>query len=62
MNYIEVDGELELLPGLRLLPAPGHTRGSQSSSSTEPQAQRSSPVTRQSGSTNLITPAPTGSS
>jgi N-acyl homoserine lactone hydrolase len=29
MNYIEVDGELELLPGLRLLPAPGHTRGSQ---------------------------------
>jgi N-acyl homoserine lactone hydrolase len=29
MNYVPVDGELELLPGLRLLPAPGHTRGSQ---------------------------------
>jgi N-acyl homoserine lactone hydrolase len=27
--YVPVDGELELLPGLRLLPAPGHTRGSQ---------------------------------
>lgn len=24
-----VDGELELLPGVRLVPAPGHTRGSQ---------------------------------
>ncbi|QWT25152.1 N-acyl homoserine lactonase family protein [Subtercola sp. PAMC28395] len=29
VNYIEVDGEFELLPGVRLLPAPGHTRGSQ---------------------------------
>ena len=29
MRYFPVDGELELLPGLRLLPAPGHTRGSQ---------------------------------
>ena len=29
MHYIPVDGELELLPGLRLLSAPGHTRGSQ---------------------------------
>ncbi|UFS57614.1 hypothetical protein [Subtercola endophyticus] len=29
VNYVEVDGELELLPGVRLLPAPGHTRGSQ---------------------------------
>jgi N-acyl homoserine lactone hydrolase len=29
MHYVPVDGELELLPGLRLLPAPGHTRGSQ---------------------------------
>ena len=29
MRYVPVDGELELLPGLRLLPAPGHTRGSQ---------------------------------
>lgn len=28
-QYVPVDGELELLPGLRLLPAPGHTRGSQ---------------------------------
>jgi N-acyl homoserine lactone hydrolase len=29
MQYVPVDGGLELLPGLRLLPAPGHTRGSQ---------------------------------
>ena len=27
--YVPVDGEHELLPGIRLLPAPGHTRGSQ---------------------------------
>ena len=29
MHYVPVEGELELLPGLRLLSAPGHTRGSQ---------------------------------
>ncbi|QGN32616.1 MBL fold metallo-hydrolase [Microlunatus sp. Gsoil 973] len=29
MTYVPVDGQLELLPGVRLLPAPGHTRGSQ---------------------------------
>lgn len=29
VQYFPVDGELELLPGLRLLSAPGHTRGSQ---------------------------------
>ena len=29
VNYVPVDGELELLPGIRLLPAPGHTRGTQ---------------------------------
>ena len=28
-KYVPVDGELELLPGLRLVPAPGHTRGMQ---------------------------------
>jgi N-acyl homoserine lactone hydrolase len=28
VQYVPVDGELELLPGLRLVPAPGHTRGS----------------------------------
>src|SRR5207244_5449396 len=27
VRYEPVDGELELLPGLRLVPAPGHTRG-----------------------------------
>lgn len=27
--YVPVDGALELLPGLRLVPAPGHTPGSQ---------------------------------
>jgi N-acyl homoserine lactone hydrolase len=29
IRYVPVDGELSLLPGIRLLPAPGHTRGSQ---------------------------------
>jgi N-acyl homoserine lactone hydrolase len=29
VRYEPVDGELEVLPGLRLVPAPGHTRGSQ---------------------------------
>ncbi len=29
VRYERVDGELELLPGLRLVPAPGHTRGLQ---------------------------------
>ena len=29
VRYVPVDGELEVLPGVRLLPAPGHTRGSQ---------------------------------
>ncbi|MFN8400042.1 MAG: MBL fold metallo-hydrolase [Anaerolineales bacterium] len=29
VQYMPVDGEFELLPGLRLVPAPGHTRGMQ---------------------------------
>src|SRR3954471_24992694 len=29
VEYVQVDGELELLPGLRLVPAPGHTPGMQ---------------------------------
>src|SRR5881394_3946924 len=29
VQYVPVDGELDLLPGLRLVPAPGHTRGMQ---------------------------------
>lgn len=29
VQYIPVDGAFDLLPGVRLLPAPGHTRGSQ---------------------------------
>ncbi len=29
VRYVPVDGEFELLPGLRLVPAPGHTRGTQ---------------------------------
>ncbi len=28
-RYVPVDGEVELLPGVRLVPAPGHTAGSQ---------------------------------
>jgi N-acyl homoserine lactone hydrolase len=29
VRYVPVDGELDLLPGIRLVPAPGHTPGSQ---------------------------------
>ena len=29
VEYVTVDGEFELLPGLRLVPAPGHTSGMQ---------------------------------
>ncbi len=29
LAYVPIDGEHELLPGVRLLPAPGHTPGSQ---------------------------------
>jgi N-acyl homoserine lactone hydrolase len=29
VRYVPVDGELELVPGIRLVPGPGHTRGSQ---------------------------------
>jgi N-acyl homoserine lactone hydrolase len=29
IEYVAVDGELELLPGVRLVPAPGHTPGTQ---------------------------------
>jgi N-acyl homoserine lactone hydrolase len=29
VSYVPVDGELELLPGVRLLPSPGHTPGTQ---------------------------------
>ena len=29
VQYLPIDGEVELLPGVRLVPAPGHTRGIQ---------------------------------
>jgi N-acyl homoserine lactone hydrolase len=29
VHYVTVDGALELLPGIRLVPTPGHPRGSQ---------------------------------
>ena len=29
VDYVPVDGEHELMPGIRLVPGPGHTRGSQ---------------------------------
>ena len=29
MNYVEHDGEAEILPGVRIVPAPGETRGHQ---------------------------------
>src|SRR6476469_3736565 len=32
-TYVEHEGEVELLPGIRLLPTPGHTDGTRASSS-----------------------------
>lgn len=29
VEYVAIDGEFELLPGIRVVPAPGHTRGTQ---------------------------------
>jgi N-acyl homoserine lactone hydrolase len=29
-NYVELDGEAEIVPGIRVLPTPGHTEGHQS--------------------------------
>src|SRR6266511_3760126 len=29
-NYVELEGEAEIVPGIRVLPAPGHTDGHQS--------------------------------
>ena len=42
VQYVPVDGALELLPGIRLVPAPGHTRGSQAAGRGErrPRDQR----------------------
>ena len=44
-TYVEHEGEVELLPGIRLLPAPGHTDGHQWSSSRPARAQSSSEAT-----------------
>ena len=45
VRYVPVDGELELLPGLRLVPAPGHTRGTRWSWSRPAGVRSSSPAT-----------------
>ena len=45
IRYEPVDGELELLPGLRLVPAPGHTRACRWSSSRRVGVPSSSAVT-----------------
>ena len=43
VEYVPVDGELELLPGLRLVPAPGHWSGSRTSTSRgDPAAHKAS--------------------
>ena len=45
VQYVPVDGALELLPGIRLVPAPGHTRGSQAAGRGERQSPRPAGMT-----------------
>jgi len=56
VQYVPVDGALELLPGLRLVPAPGHTRGSR-----QARVQSSSAVTWRSSSPSSTSRAPRAS-
>jgi N-acyl homoserine lactone hydrolase len=51
VRYVPVDGEHELLPGLRLVPAPGHTRGSQMVVVRPPRSGTGGRPTRLSGRT-----------
>ena len=58
VRYVPVDGELELLPGLRLVPAPGHTRGCRWSSSRLPGGRSSSAATWRCGSASSTSRTP----
>jgi N-acyl homoserine lactone hydrolase len=58
VEYVPVDGELELLPGVRLVPTPGHTPARRWSSSKRAGGRSSSPATRRSSSPSSTSPAP----
>jgi N-acyl homoserine lactone hydrolase len=62
VRYEPVDGEFELLPGLRLLPAPGHTRGLQVSSSRREGGRSSWAATLPFASTSSTSRAPRANS
>ena len=61
VQYVPVDGELELLPGLRLVPAPGHTRGCRWSSSRRAGVRSSSAATWRCGSASSTSRTPKAS-
>ena len=61
VQYVPVDGTLELLPGIRLVPTPGHTRGSQVVVVQTGGRSSSSRVTRPSSSTSSTIRAPKAS-
>ena len=61
VRYVPVDGELELLPGLRLVPAPGHTAARRWSSSRPAGVRSSSAATWRSGSASSMSRTPKAS-
>ena len=61
VEYVPVDGELELLPGLRLVPAPGHTAARRWSSSRPAGGRSSSAATWRSGSASSTSRTPKAS-
>ena len=58
VQYVPVDGEHELLPGLRLVPAPGHTAGMQMVVVETAGARSSSAATWRSGSASSTSRPP----
>ena len=58
VRYVPVDGEHELLPGLRLVPAPGHTPACRSSSSRPAGGRSSSAATSPCGSASSTSRPP----
>ncbi len=61
VRYVPVDGELELLPGVRLVPAPGHTPAHRWSSSRPAGVPSSSAATWRSGTASWTSRAPRAS-